>query len=44
MLFILMKKIIPLVILLSVLLFSCARGITPYEAAHGKAKCGRYLK
>ncbi len=23
---------------------SCARGITPYEAANGKAKCGRYIK
>jgi hypothetical protein len=43
-LFISMKKIIPILILLSVLLFSCARGITPYQAANGKAKCGRYLK
>jgi hypothetical protein len=42
--FILMKKIIPVIILLSVILFSCARGITPYQAANGKAKCGRYLK
>ncbi len=25
-------------------LYSCARGITPYEAANGKAKCGRYLR
>jgi hypothetical protein len=23
---------------------SCSRGITPYEAANGKAKCGRYLR
>jgi hypothetical protein len=23
---------------------SCARGISPYEAANGKAKCGTYLK
>jgi len=23
---------------------SCARGITPGEAANGKAKCGRYLR
>lgn len=23
---------------------SCARGISPYEAAHGKAKCGRYVR
>lgn len=25
-------------------LSSCARGITPYEAANGKAKCGRYIR
>lgn len=36
--------VVVVVVLLSVLLFSCAKGITPYEAAHGKAKCGRYLK
>jgi hypothetical protein len=23
---------------------SCARGISPYDAANGKAKCGRYLR
>ena len=23
---------------------SCARGISPYEAANGKAKCGRYVR
>ena len=23
---------------------SCAKGITPYEAANGKAKCGKYIK
>lgn len=23
---------------------SCARGITPYEAAHGKARCGRTIR
>jgi hypothetical protein len=39
-----MKKMCFAAFLLSVLLFSCARGITPYEAAHGKAKCGRYLR
>lgn len=39
-----MKKILLFFILASVIFMSCARGITPYEAAHGKAKCGRYLK
>lgn len=39
-----MKRILLFALLLSALLFSCAKGITPYEAAHGKAKCGRYLK
>jgi len=38
-----MKKNILMLLLLSTLVFSCARGITPYEAANGKAKCGRYL-
>jgi hypothetical protein len=42
--FIKMKKILIVAFLLSMLFFSCAKGITPYEAAHGKAKCGRYLK
>jgi len=39
-----MKKNFLIIILLAMFLFSCAKGITPYEAAHGKAKCGRYLK
>jgi hypothetical protein len=39
-----MKKVYLIAFVLSVLLFSCARGITPYEAANGKAKCGRYIK
>lgn len=25
-------------------LSSCARGITPYEAANGKARCGKYIR
>jgi hypothetical protein len=25
-------------------LSSCSRGITTYEAANGKARCGRYVK
>ena len=32
--------LIPLVIFFA----SCGRVITPYEAAHGKAKCGRSLR
>jgi hypothetical protein len=39
-----MKKVLLVAFLLSIILFSCARGITPYQAANGKAKCGRYLK
>lgn len=23
---------------------SCAKGISPYEAANGKSKCGRYIR
>jgi hypothetical protein len=38
-----MKKLL-VIILLSIFFVSCARGITPEEAANGKAKCGRYLK
>jgi hypothetical protein len=31
---------------IAVILFvsSCSRGITTYEAANGKAKCGRYVR
>ena len=32
------------VIALIILLASCARSITPYEAANGKAKCGRSIR
>lgn len=28
----------------AIYLSSCARGISPYEAANGKAKCGRYVR
>jgi len=38
-----MKKACIIAFVLSVLLASCARGISPYEAANGKAKCGRYI-
>jgi hypothetical protein len=33
-----------LLIWVALILSSCARGITPYEAANGKAKCRRYIK
>lgn len=32
------------VLFTAVFFSSCARGISPYEAANGKAKCGRYIK
>ncbi|HEU4471228.1 MAG TPA: lipoprotein [Flavisolibacter sp.] len=38
-----MKKILYL-LLAVVLLSSCARSITTYEAANGKAKCGRSIR
>jgi hypothetical protein len=38
-----MKRIYIILIALCIL-SSCARGISPYEAANGKAKCGRYIK
>ncbi|MEP6676337.1 MAG: hypothetical protein ABJA78_14330 [Ferruginibacter sp.] len=41
-----MKRNILLLTVISIIFFlsSCARGITTYEAANGKAKCGRYIK
>lgn len=33
-----------LMALAAVLFVSCSRGITTYEAANGKAKCGRYIR
>jgi hypothetical protein len=39
-----MKKTWIIAFALCILLASCARGITPFEAANGKAKCGRYIK
>jgi hypothetical protein len=39
------KTLVYLTLIVSSILFvSCARGITPFEAANGKAKCGTYLK
>lgn len=37
-------KTILAVLALITLLASCNRYITPYEAANGKAKCGRMVK
>jgi len=39
-----MKKACIAAFICSVVLASCARGISPFEAANGKAKCGRYIK
>ncbi len=42
-----MKKTNTLMLLAAccwILLASCSRGITTYEAANGKAKCGRYIR
>jgi len=39
------KTILPAVIIVAATLFlSCSKGITTYDAANGKAKCGRRLK
>lgn len=32
------------VVALMIFLASCARSITPYEAANGKARCGRTIR
>jgi len=38
-----MKKVYILAILLALVITSCSRAISPYEAANGRAKCGRYI-
>lgn len=38
-----MKKVYAIAILLTIIITSCSRAISPYEAANGKAKCGRYI-
>gem|GEM_PF-1372972 len=39
------KNIFPIVIIIgTALLISCSRSITTYEAANGKAKCGRTIR
>jgi hypothetical protein len=43
--FSLAKTLLYISLIISIIFItSCARGITPYEAANGKAKCGTYLK
>lgn len=37
-------KVFVFVTFIALLASSCARGITTYEAANGKAKCGKYLR
>jgi hypothetical protein len=39
-----MKKLIIALVLLVLVGTSCSRGITPFQAANGKAKCGRHLR
>ncbi len=38
-----MKKVYLIALLLTIIITSCSRAISPYEAAHGRAKCGRYI-
>jgi hypothetical protein len=40
-----MKKTLIIAALTALIFSSCSRGITVYQAANGKAKCGRnYIK
>ncbi|MFN5134925.1 MAG: hypothetical protein ACK5DG_06365 [Chitinophagaceae bacterium] len=41
-----MKKLLIAAVIIGFVLTSCSRGISPYQAAHGKAgKCGKnYLR
>jgi hypothetical protein len=41
-----MSKLIWLMVFTAVVfgITSCAKGISPFEAANGRAKCGRYIK
>ncbi len=39
------KSTLSAVVIIALILFvSCSRGITTYEAANGKAKCGRHVR
>ena len=39
-----MKKVIIALVVVALVGSSCSRGITPFQAANGKAKCGRHLR
>jgi len=40
-----MKRSIVIAAFLAIILNSCSHGISPYEAANGKARCGKtYIK
>jgi PBP1b-binding outer membrane lipoprotein LpoB len=39
-----MRKAIAAIIIIAFVATSCARSITPYEAANGKARCGRSIR
>jgi hypothetical protein len=36
--------IVTTVLIFALMAASCSRGITPFGAANGKAKCGRWIK
>jgi len=38
------KIVILAVVIAIIALSSCSRGITPWQAANGKAKCGRWVR
>jgi len=43
--FVMRKVSLFIVFVVTILSFiSCSRGITPYEAANGRARCGRYIR
>lgn len=39
-----MKKILAVISILIITLASCSKAITPWEAANGKARCGKHLR
>ncbi|MFN8245730.1 MAG: hypothetical protein U0T56_05000 [Ferruginibacter sp.] len=41
-----MRKIVMILSFCAICMFlySCSRGITTYEAANGKARCGKYIR
>ncbi len=40
------RNLVQVLILISICFYciSCARGISPYEAANGKARCGKFIR